>query len=224
MDLISCPLKREFGSHRHAELYNLPRRTSENPNPTASNEDQSETESKAWYAACSLPPPLAAAAPDDDIARPLLMQAMENQYHGRYQATMTLVNENFAEGKDSLAGWAEFADDVGERRICLSGSKRAFEYKSLNYGKEQWITDDNSTPHPPHRQPAMEEGRVRKPADLRRHAQAAGGFLPGIFILQGSQDHGQHLSDLHVPEAPCSSPSTAVSMSLWASLRCCSRP
>ncbi len=84
------------------------------------------------------------AASDDDIARPLLMQAMGNQYHGRYQATMQLVNENFAEGKDSLAGWAEFADDVGERKICLAGSKRAFEYRSLNFGKEQWITDDNS--------------------------------------------------------------------------------
>lgn len=88
---------------------------------------------------------IAAGAADDDIARPLLMQAMENQYHGRYQATMTLVNENFAEGRDSLAGWVEFADDVGERKICLAGPKRAFEYKSLNYGKEQWITDDNST-------------------------------------------------------------------------------
>jgi hypothetical protein len=86
----------------------------------------------------------AAAAADDDIARPLLMQAMENQYHGRYQATMELVNENFADGKDSLRGWAEFADDVGERKITLSGPKRAFEYRSLNYGKEQWITDDNS--------------------------------------------------------------------------------
>jgi Outer membrane lipoprotein-sorting protein len=98
---------------------------------------------------CSLVLALAGAvtvfsAPDDDIARPLLMQALENQYHGRYQATMQLVNENFADGKDSLAGWAEFADDVGERKICLAGSKRAFEYKSLNFGKEQWITDDNS--------------------------------------------------------------------------------
>jgi hypothetical protein len=83
-------------------------------------------------------------AADDDLARPLLMQALENQYHGRYQATMELVNDNFADGKDSLAGWAEFADDVGERRICLAGSKKAFEYRSLNYGKEQWITDDNS--------------------------------------------------------------------------------
>ena len=97
-----------------------------------------------FAAAPFAPASYAAAAADDDIARPLLMQAMENQYHGRYQATMTLVNENFTEGKDSLSGWAEFADDVGERRICLSGSKRAFEYKSLNYGKEQWITDDNS--------------------------------------------------------------------------------
>jgi hypothetical protein len=69
---------------------------------------------------------------------------MENQYHGRYQATMELVNENFVDGKDSLRGWAEFADDVGERKICLSGSNRAFQYRSLNYGKEQWITDDNS--------------------------------------------------------------------------------
>ncbi|MDB5103071.1 MAG: Outer rane lipoproteinsorting protein [Fibrobacteres bacterium] len=86
----------------------------------------------------------AIGATDDDLARPLLMQAMDNQYHGRYQATMEIVNETFADGKDSLAGWAEFADDVGERRMCLAGSKKAFEYKSLNFGKEQWITDDNS--------------------------------------------------------------------------------
>jgi hypothetical protein len=84
------------------------------------------------------------AGSEDDMARQLLLQAMDNQYHGRYQATMELVNDNFSDGKDSLAGWAEFADDVGERKICLAGSKKAFEYRSLNYGKEQWITDDNS--------------------------------------------------------------------------------
>jgi hypothetical protein len=83
-------------------------------------------------------------AAEDDSARSLLTQAMENQYHGRYQATLELVNENFSDGRDSLAGWAEFSDDVGERKICLSGPNKAFEYRSLNYGKEQWIMDDQS--------------------------------------------------------------------------------
>lgn len=83
-------------------------------------------------------------AADDDMARLLLMQAMDNQYHGRYHATLETVNETFSEGRDSLAGWAEFADDVGERRICLAGTSKAFEYRSVNFGKEQWITDDNS--------------------------------------------------------------------------------
>ncbi|MEO7424468.1 MAG: outer membrane lipoprotein-sorting protein [Fibrobacteria bacterium] len=83
-------------------------------------------------------------ATEDDLARPLLLQALENQYHGRYQANLQMINENFADGKDSLSGWAEFADDVGERKISLSGPAKAFEYKSLNFGKEQWITDDNS--------------------------------------------------------------------------------
>ena len=84
------------------------------------------------------------AGAEDDIARPLLTQALENQFHGRYQATLELVHDNFTSGKDSLAGWAEFADDVGERKLCLAGSRKAFEYRSVNFGKEQWITDDAS--------------------------------------------------------------------------------
>ena len=84
------------------------------------------------------------ASPEDAIARPLLTQAVENQFHGRYQATVELVHDNFTSGKDSLAGWAEFADDLGERKMCLAGGRKAFEYKSLNFGKEQWITDDAS--------------------------------------------------------------------------------
>ncbi len=84
------------------------------------------------------------AASEDDIARPILTQALENQFHGRYQATLEMVHEDFARGKDSLAGYAIFSDDLGERKMCLAGKSRAFEYKSLNFGKEQWITDDAS--------------------------------------------------------------------------------
>ncbi len=84
------------------------------------------------------------ASAEDDIVRPLLTQAVENQFHGRYQATLVMIHDNFTDGKDSLAGWAEFADDLGERKLCLAGARKSFEYKSLNFGKEQWITDDAS--------------------------------------------------------------------------------
>lgn len=82
------------------------------------------------------------AASEDEIARPLLTQALENQFHGRYQATLEILHDDFAAGKDSLAGYAEFSDDLGERKICLAGPGKSFEYKSLNFGKEQWITDE----------------------------------------------------------------------------------
>lgn len=87
---------------------------------------------------------LALGVSEDDLARQLLMQAMDNQYRGRYHATLETVNETFSDGRDSLVGWAEFADDLGERRISLAGANKAFEYRSVNFGKEQWITDDNS--------------------------------------------------------------------------------
>jgi hypothetical protein len=85
---------------------------------------------------------MAHAASEDEMARPLLTQALENQFHGRYQATLEIVHDDFAAGKDSLAGYAEFSDDLGERKICLAGPGKSFEYKSLNFGKEQWITDE----------------------------------------------------------------------------------
>jgi hypothetical protein len=84
------------------------------------------------------------AASEDEIARPLLTQALENQFHGRYQATLEMVHDDFAAGKDSLAGYAEFSDDLGQRKICLAGPGKSFEYKSLNFGKEQWITDEST--------------------------------------------------------------------------------
>lgn len=84
------------------------------------------------------------AGPEDEIAGQLLSQALDNQYHGRYQATLELIHDDFARGKDSLAGFAEFADDVGERKMCLAGSRRAFEYKSKGFGREQWITDEET--------------------------------------------------------------------------------
>ncbi len=129
-------------------------------------------------------------AGEDDVARPLLLQAMENQYHGRYQATLEIVNENFADGKDSLAGWAEFADDVGERKMCLSGSKKAFEYRSLNFGKEQWVTDDNSR-------------RVRRIANRQWKKGVFGNLLtyedmlklPADFFLEYSSCKGVKTTD-----------------------------
>jgi hypothetical protein len=132
----------------------------------------------------------AMGATDDDVARPLLMQALENQYHGRYQATMEMINENFADGKDSLSGWAEFADDVGERKMCLSGSKKAFEYRSLNYGREQWVTDDNSR-------------RVRRIANRQWKKGVFGNLLtyedmlklPADFFLEYSSCKGVKTTD-----------------------------
>ncbi len=88
--------------------------------------------------------PVQAAAPEDDMARQLLLQALDNQYRGHYQATLEIIDETFPGGRDSLSGQAEFSDEIGERRICLAGPKKAFEYRSLNFGKEQWVTDDNS--------------------------------------------------------------------------------
>ncbi|GEM_PF-1861024 len=85
-----------------------------------------------------------ASGSDDDLARQLLLQALDNQYRGHYQATLELVDETFPAGRDSLSGQVEFSDEIGERRICLAGSKKAFEYHSLHFGKEQWVTDDNS--------------------------------------------------------------------------------
>jgi hypothetical protein len=131
---------------RLAELYNLLKRPSGNPEPDRNRMSQNPNRLLSLFCGLLITGISgASAAGDDDLARPLLMQALENQYHGRYQAVMELVNDNFSEGRDSLTGSAEFADDVGERRICLSGSQKAFEYRSLNYGKEQWITDDNSS-------------------------------------------------------------------------------
>lgn len=86
----------------------------------------------------------AQAGPDDDMAQQLLFKALENQYRGRYQAKVELIEESFARGRDSLAGQVEFADDLGERRISFAGSGKSFEYKCLNHGKEQWVTDGNS--------------------------------------------------------------------------------
>ncbi len=85
-----------------------------------------------------------AISSDDDMARHLLLQAVENQYHGNYQATMKIVDETFLGRRDSLSGQAEFSDEIGERRICLAGPEKAFEYHSLNFGKEQWVTDDHT--------------------------------------------------------------------------------
>jgi hypothetical protein len=90
--------------------------------------------------------PALAAAPagEDDMARQLLSQALDNQYRGRYQAVLEIVEDSFIQGKDSLSGLAEFADEVGERKVSLTGPQKAFEYQSLNFGKEQWLVDERT--------------------------------------------------------------------------------
>ncbi len=174
-----------------AELYNLLKRLSGNPEPERNR--MSQNPNRLLSLLCGLLITGLSnvhAAGDDDLARPLLMQALENQYHGRYQATMELVNDNFSEEKDSLAGWAEFADDVGERRICLSGARKAFEYRSLNYGKEQWITDDNSS-------------RIRRIANRQWKKGVFGTLLtyedmlklPADFLLEYSSCKGVKATD-----------------------------
>lgn len=83
-------------------------------------------------------------AADEDLAQQLLYQVLENQYRGRYNASLDWVEDSFSKGRDSLSGQAEFADDLGERRVVLSGARKSFEYKSLNFGKEQWVVDGSS--------------------------------------------------------------------------------
>jgi hypothetical protein len=130
------------------------------------------------------------AEDEGDLARQLLTQALDNQYRGRYQATLETINENFAEGRDSLVGWAEFSDDVGERRICLAGSRKAFEYRSLDFGKEQWITDDNSR-------------RIRRIANRQWRKGVFGNLLtyedmlkmPSDFFLEYSSCKGVTVTD-----------------------------
>jgi hypothetical protein len=127
---------------------------------------------------------------EDDVARPLLTQALENQYHGRYQATMEMVNENFKDGKDSLAGWAAFDDVVGERKMSLTGPQKAFEYRSLNFGKEQWVTDENSQ-------------RIRRIANRQWKKGVFGNLLtyedmlklPSDFFLEYSSCKGVTVTD-----------------------------
>jgi hypothetical protein len=92
----------------------------------------------------AVPAVRAAPAGEDDMARQLLFQALENQYRGRYQAALEIVEDSFIKGKDSLNGLVEFADEVGERKISLAGPQKAFEYQSLNFGKEQWLVDERS--------------------------------------------------------------------------------
>jgi hypothetical protein len=130
------------------------------------------------------------AGPEDDMAQQLLYKALENQYRGRYQARVELVEESFSQGRDSLAGQAEFADDLGERRISLSGEKKSFEYKCLNHGREQWITDGNSQ-------------RVRRIANRQWKKGIFGNLLtyedmlkfPADFLLEYSSCNGMKVTD-----------------------------
>jgi hypothetical protein len=84
------------------------------------------------------------ANPEEDLAQLLLNQALENQYRGRYVAKVDLFADSFAKGRDSLSGEAEFAYDLGERRLTLEGPRNSFEYRSLDHGREQWMVDGDT--------------------------------------------------------------------------------
>lgn len=84
------------------------------------------------------------ANPEEDLAQRLLSQALENQYRGRYVAKVDLFADSFAKGRDSLSGEAEFAHDLGERRLSLEGPRNSFEYRSLDHGREQWMVDGDT--------------------------------------------------------------------------------
>jgi len=81
---------------------------------------------------------------EGEAARQLLRQACDNQYRGRFHVSLDIIETAFPRGRDSLSGLAEFADDIGERKINVSGPGKAFEYKSLDFGKEQWMLDARS--------------------------------------------------------------------------------
>ena len=127
----------------------------------------------------------AQAGPDEDMAQQLLFKALENQYRGRYQATVELIEESFASGRDSLAGQVEFADDLGERRISLAGSGKSFEYKCLNHGKEQWVTDGTSQ----RIRPGGERQRGRQRAQIDQPPHRRGLRVPGLADKRGSERH-----------------------------------
>lgn len=80
----------------------------------------------------------------DSFARQLLIEALNNQYRGHYQATLEVVNESFTTGYDSLAGPIDFSDEIGQRKICLASENQSIDYQSFHFGKEQWITDEGS--------------------------------------------------------------------------------
>lgn len=130
------------------------------------------------------------AAPDEDLAQQLLYQALENQYRGRYQANLEWIEDSFIQGRDSLSGKAEFADDLGERRLTMSGPRKSFEYKSLNHGQEQWFTDGGSQ-------------RIRRIANRQWKKSVSGTLLsyedmlkfPMDFFLEYSSCKGVKVSD-----------------------------
>lgn len=80
----------------------------------------------------------------DSFARQLLLEALNNQYRGRYQATLEILTDNFSSGSDTLAGPIEFSDEIGQRKICLAGTNQSIEYQSNRFGKEQWVTDEST--------------------------------------------------------------------------------
>ncbi len=84
------------------------------------------------------------APTEEEQVRQLLTQALENQYRGPYHANIEWVEQGFPMGKDSLNGLVEFSDETGERKFSLSSPEKSFEYHSQFFGKEQWVTDQNT--------------------------------------------------------------------------------
>jgi hypothetical protein len=132
----------------------------------------------------------AVSAAEEDMAQQLLYKALENQYRGRYQANVDWIEDSFTKGRDSLSGLAEFADDLGERRMSLSGPTKSFEYKCMNFGKEQWVTDGSSN-------------RIRRIANRQWKKGVAGTLMtyedmlkfPMDFLLEYSSCKGMKATD-----------------------------
>lgn len=116
-----------------------------------------------------------AEAADEDMAQQLIYQALENQYRGRYQADLEWVEDSFAKGRDSLSGQAEFSDDLGERRMVLSGPRKSFEYKSYKFGQEQWVTDGSNS-------------RIRRIANRQWKKGVAGTLMTSEDMLKFPMD------------------------------------
>jgi len=92
----------------------------------------------------------------------LLARARENQVTGDRAYDVLCVRDSYLRGEDSLYGWLDLRDALGERRLSLTGGAESFEWWSRQFGAEQWRRDD-----------ATERLRRIPPHSLKKPALAA---------------------------------------------------